>query len=278
MKIFNLFREYIDGEIYVINDKIITKLQTNIKYYKQINKDNSKLLYSNDNSNSKFIINNCLAYYMLVKEYNVQKYIKKDIDYTFDVKNVKCINEHSINLLKYRQMIYEYKYLKYFFIENKSYKIHIDNAENIYTKLLESNSLKDGVISNVELEKGFFINNTRLRSDIYLDVKVLNKKDTYIRTVIEVDEGHHYNKDDAICNDRIKDIYWVQNNFAIIRVDICNRKVNDDDIRDVIRHLIQIHLSGKPLYIFSERYIKSHEINHKHAKGIHITRDMLGEI
>ena len=182
-------------------------------------------------------------------------------------------------------MIYEYKYIKYFFIENKSYKIHIDNAETIYTKLLECNSLTNGIISNIELEKGFFINKNRLRSDIYLDVNVLNKKDTYIRTIIEVDESQHYNSDKAIYNDRIKDIYWVQNNFAIIRVDIGYRKVNDYDIRDVIRHLIQIHLSGKPLYIFSERYIKSHEIVnkhvkdiHKHGKGIHITRDMLGEI
>jgi hypothetical protein len=262
--------------------KAIAQLKSNINHYKKINKINQKTFCSeidnNNNHNNKFIINNCLSYDMLAKEYNVEKYIKTEIDYTFDVKNVKCINEHSLNLLKYRQMLYEYKYLEYFFVENKSYKIHIDNAENIYTKLLESNSLKDGIISNIELEKGFFINTTKYRSDIYLDVKVLNKEDTYIRTIIEVDESQHYNSDKAIYNDRIKDIYWVQNNFAIIRVDIGYRKVNEDDIRDVIRHLMQIHLSGKQLYIFSERYIMSHEIVHKYGKGIHITRDMLGEI
>jgi hypothetical protein len=256
--------------------KIIIKLKLNINGYKKINRDNFDLLnlkFTDNNHNGKFIVNNCLSYDALTKEYAVDKYIETDNNYTFDEKNIKCINTHSINLLKFRQMLYEYRVIKSFFIRNKLYKIHIDNAEIIYTKILECNSLKNGIISNIQLEREFFIDDTVYRSDICLDIKLLNKDDSFIRTVIEVDENHHYNDDDAINNDRIKDIYWVRNKYAIIRVDIYNRKVNDDDINDVIRHLIQIHLSAKPLYIFSKRYIKSHEVVNKFAKGIHITRE-----
>jgi len=245
----------------------------------------TKLMEKFGKFNQKFIKNNDVLYDDLMKEYNKREYLEVDNLDEIDVKNVKLFNENILNVLKYKQLRTEYSFLKQFFIKNKVTDCHLDNSEYIYYKLLENNKLS-ACISNLELEKTIKIVDSSgkehsYRADLYLELKTFHKtlyknmKSELIKVIIEVDESHHLTDTKCIKNDIIKDQYFIKNGFCIIRVDIARRNINDNDIKDVIKHLVEIQCSRHLRYVFSKAYIKSHDINNQytHNKGIHITRE-----
>jgi very-short-patch-repair endonuclease len=289
-----------NSDLYLSLATSILKLKKEKNLVKNIYKKN-EYLHKNDKMictklmekfgkyNKKFIKNNDILYDDLMKEYNKDYYLDINNLHTIDAENVKY-NDNILNVLQFKQLRTEYYFIKHFFTNNKITNCHFDNSEYIYYKLLENDKLS-ACISNLELEKTFKIHDCSgklhaYRVDLYLELKTFHKslykniKNELIKVIIEIDESHHLTDKYIIINDINKDLYFIKNGFAIIRIDIARRKINDDDIKEVIRHLVEIQHSRNLRYVFSEAYIKSHDINNKithnkPTKGIHITREQL---
>jgi hypothetical protein len=290
----NLYLSLFTSILKLKNDKYLIKTicKKNEMLYKKDNTICTKLMEKFGKLNQKFIKNNDILYDDLMKEYNKHEYLEVDNLDRIDAENVKY-NDNILMVLKSKQLRTEYSFLKQFFINKKVTDCHFDNSEYIYYKILENNNLS-ACISNLELEKTFKIidcsgKEHAYRVDLYLQLKTFHKtlyknfKSERMNIIIEIDESHHLTNTKCIINDINKDMYFIKNGFSIIRVDISRRKINDDDIKEVIRHLVEIQQSRKLRYVFSKAYIKSHDINNKFthkkvSKGIHITREMLGEI
>lgn len=244
----------------------------------------TKLMEKFGKYNEKYIKNKEILYDDLMKEYNKDYNLDDANLHDIDAENVKY-NENILNVLKFKQLRTEYSFIKNFFTSNKVTNCHFDNSEYIYYKLLENDKIS-ACISNLELEKTFKIqdysgNLHAYRVDLYLELKTFHKslykniKNELIKVIIEIDESHHLTDKYIIINDINKDIYFIKNGFAIIRINIAYRKINDNDIKEIIKHLVVIQESRSLRYIFSQAYIKSHTFTNKATKGIHIAREQL---
>ena len=265
--IVSVYKKLINIKSKIYNISIKVNDYNKIKYNCSLfTNDNNEFII---NQNKQFIKNNILSYYELVKfykrdiSYNIIKYTKNT--------NKNLLRENIINLLKYKQLKYEYKFIKRFIIDKMYTRNHYDNSEYIYQKILENEHISD-ILFDIELEKTFIINDRNFRADLFIELNLPfidvndNIKFEHMKIIIETDEKHHFIKDDEseyIINDKIKDLYWVQNGYSIIRVDLKNKKINDEIINIVINYIFEIIESKRPLYIFSDEYIECH----KHLKG-----------
>jgi hypothetical protein len=188
--------------------------------------------------------------------------------------NNKC-EENIINLLVF--LLKKYIYDEYLLIDilkdSKSITTttYIGNNNILYNKICKSNIIDQ--IEYIETEKSIKINNHTLRFDIYMIVKIFNIEDdyttNYYELVIETDEQHHHTiNSNTIEYDILKDEYCFNNGISLLRLELKNRKIIENDINFALFFIKYLIIHHKPIYYFSDKYINNHRTYDKTCDNI----------
>jgi len=274
-----------------INFKLsIAELMFKIKRSKSISKReiktyaeevfNQQKIQEISNKNEEFIINKSILYKELINKYaftdaEKEKLYKQNnkinfrITYEINDNNLLNVNENIIQIYKLRKLKYEETRLLSFFNNITDIRtIHIDNSDTIVIEILKHNLINRRILY-LEQEKTVKINNRVFRSDIFVIIETNNH--LLIPIIIEIDEKHHKHVEDIIKNDTLKDIYYISKGVSVIRLEVNNNKISEDNINLIINKLIDVVELNIPIYYFSDTYIENHRVK----TGINITQEML---
>ena len=226
---FNIQKEYIEHNKKYINNKHIDYESINVKFDKNIiNK--IKLFLKNNDINT--------------------------IDRNINIYNI-------INLLHKKFLNYQcgLSNFIYHIRNNKSINTKLRKIENnviLYNHILESHLIK--YIDFINTEHSIYISKHVLRADIYLILCINNN---YFEMIIETDEDHHITFDEKYSEkyikyqkyDYYKDKYAIKKGISIVRIDIKNNKINNENIDLALFCINYVIETQKPLYCFNKKYI-----------------------
>ena len=245
----------------------IKKIKLIQKYY--FNNIYTLLNFKNQKSykihNTKYINN---IYNINYNELNVifDDEISHNIIYNFNSNIQKSHNIIIFLIYLLKKYTYDYINLKMLYKnpqDNINKKTFIGNNNILYNKIYNSKIINN--IEYMETERPLHINNTTLRIDLYIIINSYNVNDNtidYFEIFIECDEKHHYNKNN-IKNDILKDKYCIENNISLLRLEIKNNRIDENEINFCIFFINYIKEYNKSVYYFSDRYIETHKIKLK---------------
>jgi very-short-patch-repair endonuclease len=224
--------------------------------------------------NKKYIKNNIIMYIELIKRTPDIKSLNYDLIQS--KSNVKLISKCQ-NSFKLVQLRNEYQYIINYLTFKTLPHIKNDNSDKLLMEIMKNKYIMT-FCKIIERERTFKINNNAYRVDIFL--RLNTEHNDFIDVIIEVDESQHFtNEESQLLSDHTKDKYFIQNGFSMIRVDLIDDKLTMNSIKNTLTYLIYIIKNYKHIYVFSDKYIEIHNrIINKNSKGIHISRNMLGEI
>ncbi len=246
------------------------KYRSEKKDYKKTNMKHHETIQLN----KQYVQNNIIMYKELIK--STPDISSLNFDLIQSKSNVKLIDKCQ-NSFKLVQLRNEYKYVIDYLTVKTLPNVKNDNSDTLLMEIMKNKYIMS-FCKIIERERAFKINNHAYRVDIFL--RLNTEHNDFIDVIIEVDESHHFtNEESQLSSDHAKDKYFVLNGFSIIRVDLIDDKFTLKVIKSTLNYLTYIIKNYKHIYVFSDKYIRIHNktINKK-SKGIHITRDMLGEI
>jgi len=157
-----------------------------------------------------------------------------DIIYNFNNKMLKCTQNFIIFFIfLLKKYTYDNNKLKMLYKnpkENIDKITFIGNNNILYNKIYNSTLIN--YIEYMETEKPIHINNTTLRIDLYIIVNSYNVEDctnNLFEIYIECDEKQHYSKNNYNY-DIMKDNYCIENNISLLRLEIKNNKISENEI------------------------------------------------
>ncbi len=219
---FTIQKDYAKQNIKYLNDTIIDYQKINVNFDKKILENVKTFLKTNDISLIERNIN----------IYNMIQFISK-----------KYSNyQHGLN-----NLIYHIRHNKI----TDNYK-KIENNIILYNRIMESHLIN--YIDFIDIEYSLFISKHMLRADIYL---LLHINNNYFEVIIETDEKHHLKyKHTTLKYDYYKDKYAIENGISIIRININNHKINNNNINLALFCINYIIETQQPIYYFNKKYIE----------------------
>jgi len=173
-----------------------------------------------------------------------------------DSKDDTNDNINEFDLIRIKKRLHkEIKFYQSFLKFRHLAHPRIDPSEYIYDAICEL-KLDFNMIS-MELEKSFKINKTNYRADLYL--QLLSNKFESFKIIIEIDDDSHLNNLISIDNDMIKDKYFLENGYCVIRYPI-TEKINKYDINFILNLIRKVIDKSKPIFYFPKKYINTHQI------------------